>query len=312
MFKNRSPHFQAVLQALLVTVLWSSSWVLIKIGLQDIPALPFAGLRYGLAFFCLLPFAIRSGRLARLPSLSAATWIRLVTLGVLFYAVTQGAQFLSLVYLPAATASLLLSFTAVVVALLGIFLLREQPTGVQWAGTGLYLISVLVFLYPVTVRGSEVLGFTVALVGVLANALSSILGRDVNRRGDLDPLTVTVVSMGVGAGVLLIGGILVQGLPRLTPTHWATVIWLAVVNSAFAFTLWNRTLRTLSAIESNVINNTMLFQIALLAWVFLGERLSMRQILAMIVAGLGTMLVQMRGRNRLDQAQKIPLLCNLC
>lgn len=47
-----SPHTRAVLQALLVTFLWSTSWVLIKIGLADIPALTFAGLRYVLAFWC--------------------------------------------------------------------------------------------------------------------------------------------------------------------------------------------------------------------------------------------------------------------
>ena len=35
--------------------------------------------------------------------------------------------------------------------------------------------------------------------GVLANALSSILGRHVNRSRELDATTVTVVSMGIGA-----------------------------------------------------------------------------------------------------------------
>ncbi|MBX3139302.1 MAG: EamA family transporter [Trueperaceae bacterium] len=42
-------HFVAVLQALFVTLLWSSSWVLIKQGLGEIPPLTFAGLRYTLA-----------------------------------------------------------------------------------------------------------------------------------------------------------------------------------------------------------------------------------------------------------------------
>jgi drug/metabolite transporter (DMT)-like permease len=56
--------------------------------------------------------------------------------------------------------------------------------------------------------------------------------------------------------------------------NWATVLWLAVVNSAIAFTLWNRILRTLTAMDPSIINNTMLFQITLLAWVFLGEALS--------------------------------------
>ena len=55
-----SPQTRARFQALFVTFLWSTSWVLIKIGLQDIPALTFAGLRYGLAFLCLLPFLLFS------------------------------------------------------------------------------------------------------------------------------------------------------------------------------------------------------------------------------------------------------------
>jgi len=37
-----SPHLRAVLQALFVTFLWSTSWVLIKLGLKDIPPLTFA------------------------------------------------------------------------------------------------------------------------------------------------------------------------------------------------------------------------------------------------------------------------------
>ncbi len=152
----------------------------------------------------------------------------------------------------------------------------------------------LVYFYPVSLPRQEVVGLIVVGVGLLANALSSILGRQVNRGGELEPLTITVVSMGVGGVVLLIGGVLVQGLPRLTSLHWAMILWLAVVNSAFAFTLWNRTLRTLSAMESSIINNTMLFQIALLAWIFLGEALSWSEVLGMVVAALGTLAVQIR------------------
>lgn len=294
MLKKSSPHFRAALQALLVTFLWSSSWVLIKIGLVDIPALPFAGLRYTLAFLCLLPFALRSPQRERLGRLPAGTWARLIFLGLLFYAITQGAQFLSLFYLPAATVSLLLSFSSILVALLGIPLLGERPSAGQWVGFLLSLFGALLYFYPISLPRGELVGLIVAAIGVLANALSSILGRRVNRGNDLEPATVTVVSMGVGAAVLLAGGTLVQGMPTLTLTHWAIILWLAVVNSAFAFTLWNRTLRTLSAVQSSIINNTMLFQIATLAWLFLGERLTGRQLAGMAFAMLGTLIVQLR------------------
>jgi drug/metabolite transporter (DMT)-like permease len=296
MLENRSLHTRAVLQALFVTFLWSTSWVLIKFGLEDIPALPFAGLRYLLAFLCLLPFALRSGQLVPLRRLSPAMWVRLTLLGLLFYAITQGAQFLSLFYLPAVTTSLLLSFTTVLVALLGIGLLRERPTAMQWSGTCLYLAGILVYFYPLSVPSGEGIGVVVALVGVLANALSSILGRHVNRSGELEPMAVTVVTMGIGAFPLLVGGIAVQGWPQLTPVHWVIILSLAVVNTALAFTLWNRTLRTLSAMESSIVNNTMLFQIAVLAWLFLDESLDWRQVGGMVLAALGTLLVQIRRR----------------
>jgi drug/metabolite transporter (DMT)-like permease len=296
MFKNISPHFRAVVQALFVTFLWSTSWVLIKIGLKDIPPLTFAGLRYVLAFACLLPFAIRSRQLASLRSLPAGTWARLIVLGLVFYSVTQGTQFLSLFYLPTVTSSLLLSFTVVIVALMGMLLLQERLTAVQWTGAGLYVIGVLIYFHPISLPRGEVIGLIVAGVGVLANALSSILGRHINRSGKLEPMAVTVVSMGVGAVVLLAVGVAVQGLPRLTARDWAIILWLAAVNSALAYTLWNHTLRTLSAMESSIINNTMLFQIALLAWGFLGEKLTRQEVTGMILAALGTLIVQIRQR----------------
>jgi drug/metabolite transporter (DMT)-like permease len=286
--------------ALLVTLLWSTSWVLIRIGLQDMPPLSFAGLRYTLAFLCLLPFAIGSRQLAPLRGASAGTWLRLVVLGVLFYAVTQGAQYVSLFYLPASTASLVLSFTTILVAFLGAFFLGERPTIVQWAGTIVYLIGVLVYLYPISLPRGEVIGLIAAVTGMLANALSSVLGRYVNRSDTLSPVAVTVVTMGIGSVLLLVVGIAVQGLPRLTLANWAIVLWLAVVNSALAYTLWNRALRTLSAIESSIINNTMLFQIAVLAWLFLGEQLTWAEASGIVLAIVGTLVVQVRRQGVID------------
>ena len=296
MFKTASSHWGAVGQALLVTFLWSTSYVLVKIGLVDIPPIPFAGLRYMLAFLFLLPIFFRQGKAASLLRLSKRDWMQLAILGLLFYAITQGTNFIGLSYLPTVTVSLLLSFTPVVVALLGILFLRERPLWRQWLGIGLCLMGAFLYFYPLLLPNGQSIGFTIVLIGVLANALSSILGREVNRSETIPPLTVTVVSMGIGGLVLLASGIALQGLPKLSLSNWVIILWLAVVNTAFAFTLWNQTLRTLSAMESTVINNTMLIQIAILAWLFLGEALSGQEILGMVVAGVGALLVQLRSK----------------
>jgi drug/metabolite transporter (DMT)-like permease len=68
------------------------------------------------------------------------------------------------------------------------------------------------------------------------------------------------------------------------------VTWLAVVNTALAFTLWNRSLQHLSATESAAVNNTMLIQIGLLAWVLLGEVPGALDVLGMLAVSVGVYL----------------------
>jgi drug/metabolite transporter (DMT)-like permease len=216
-------------------------------------------------------------------------------LGLLVYAITQGAQFVGLAYLPAVTVSLLLNFTSVVVALLGIALLAERPSGLQWAGVGACLVGAFTYFFPVSLPAGQAFGLAVVVLGVFANAASAVLGRHVNRAGDLDPLTVTLASMGVGSLALLGAGAAVQGVPPLSLADWAIIGWLAVVNTSFAFTLWNHTLRTLPAMESSIVNSTMLMQIALLAWLFMGEQLTLQQIAGMALVALGVLSVQLEG-----------------
>jgi drug/metabolite transporter (DMT)-like permease len=290
--RTDSTYRTAVLQAFLVTFLWSTSWVLIKFGLTDIPAVTFAGLRYGLAFLVLLPFSLRGSNIASLRSLSRQDWSSLLLLGLLFYAITQGAQFLGLAYLPAVTVNLLLNFTTILVALMGIGLLAERPGLIQWGGMVLALGGAFVYFYPFSLEGARLVGGAIVLVGVLANALSAVLGRSINRLGNLSPLLVTLVSMGFGSALLLAGGLAFQGLPVLSPSNWLIIIWLAVVNTAFAFTLWNQTLRSLPAVESSIINSSMLIQIPILAWIFLGETLGIKEISGLILAGVGVLIVQ--------------------
>ena len=123
-----SNQITAILLALFVTFLWSTSFVIIKFGLKEIPPLVFAGLRYSIAFVFLLPFLFTKKNKAIVKTLNRKDWINLTLLGILFYAFTQGTQFIGLSLLPAVTVSLWLNFTPLIVAVLAIFLIKEIPT----------------------------------------------------------------------------------------------------------------------------------------------------------------------------------------
>ncbi|HKJ56214.1 MAG TPA: DMT family transporter, partial [Nitriliruptoraceae bacterium] len=239
-----SPTRRAVAAALLVTVLWSSSWILIRMGLDDqaLPPLTFAGMRYGMAALVLAAWTLRSQPHRReVAALDGRSWRRLVVLGVVFYTVTQGAQFIAIDNQPAATSSLVLSLTPLVVALWAGRTLGEPATPRQFGGAVLVAFGAVLFFAGDL--AATTVGMVAAVVGLLANATSVVLGRDVNRTGLTSPVVVTSISMGVGAGLLVAIGLVVEGVPSVPPTAWAVVAWLAVVNTAIAFSLWNWSMR---------------------------------------------------------------------
>jgi drug/metabolite transporter (DMT)-like permease len=292
---------RAILQALFVTFLWSTSWILIKWGLREIPPLTFAGLRYAIAACVLLPGLWQ--KRAELRTLTRNHWLQLLTLGLVFYALTQGGQFLTLKYLDAIPFSLILSFTPLFVAAAGTVALREHPGCLQWSGLAATLAGAALYFGPANPFRGVALGFMLAGLTLCANVVSSLLGRSINRRRAASPIVVTTISMGFGALLLLGAGLGTQGLPALTLKGWGIIVWLAVANTAIAFTLWNRTLRVLSTTESSVINNTMLVQIAVLAWIFLGEKPGWLEVAGLLAVSGGTLLVQLRRGGERKSAQ---------
>jgi drug/metabolite transporter (DMT)-like permease len=293
LFHTKPSRKAAIAGALFVTFLWSTSWVLIEWGLEDIPALTFAGIRYVLASLFLLPFLFQPANRARIRHLTRRDWLLLAALGLIIITAAQGAQFLGLALLPTVTVSMLLNFTPIVVAALGIVTLREYPTLGQWVGVGIFLLGILIYFYPEVLPSGQLFGLMVMGVGVLANAVGGIIGRGVNRQERINPLIVTAISMCIGAVALLALGLATEPPPTLTLQGWAIIVWLALVNTAFAFTLWSHTQRTLTATESSIINGTMLAQIAFLAWLFLGESLTLQDLSGIALVALGTLLVQL-------------------
>lgn len=277
-----------------VTFLWSTSFIIIKWGLVEIPPITFAGLRYILAFFCFIPFVLNKKYILEIKQLQSVQWKKLILLGLIFYTFTQGAQFLGLSLLPSVTVSLMLNFTPLIVAIMGIYILNEKPSVLQLIGAALFIIGIITYFFPISLIGSQAIGLIIMLIGVLANAVSAIIGRDINRKQNISPVVVTFISMGIGALILLIIGIALSGLPIISLKTWLFLIWLAVINTAFAFTLWNLMLRSLTAMESSIINGTMLIQIAVLAWYFLGENISFQAVTGMTIAAIGAVFVQIK------------------
>jgi len=140
----------------------------------------------------------------------------------------------------------------------------------------------------------SVFGLSMVLLSLISNSVGTVLGRSVNRGGKLNALVVTGISMFFGAILLLGSGFVLHGMPKLGLKSWLVVFYIASVNTAFAFWLWNHSMRTLSAMESSVINNTMLIQISVLSWIVLDEKINIWEGIGLFIALIGVVLVSVR------------------
>jgi len=262
----------------------------------------FAGLRYFGAFICFIPFIFQRKYITEVKQLKSHQIKKLIWLGLLFYTFTQGTQFMGLSLLPAVTVSLMLNFTPLIVAIMGIFLIAENLTAIQWMGVIIFFAGILIYFIPISAVGNSSLGLIIMSVGVIANSGSAVVARDINRSSKISPLVVTFISMGAGSTLLIITGFTIEGFPVISLTTFFFLIWLFIVNTAFAFTIWNFTLRTLTAVESSIINSVMLIQIAVLAYLFLGEEISFQKGSGMIIAAIGIILVQINRKKYLKAA----------
>ena len=281
----------ALLQALVVVLVWGSSFVLVKMVLTDVGPLTVAGIRYTAAFLILLPFALGRNR----KRFSRAIWGQLALIGLLSYTIGNGALFWGMKYLPATTSSFLMGLIPLLVLALGIPLLHEYPARLQIAGLAICLAGYGLFFAP-GLRSGEPLGLAISAIGLLAFALFGILGRGIARDGTVGTLALTAFPLGFGGAISLALAFAVEGMPHLTATSAAILLWLAFVNTALAYLLYNHALRTLTALEMNLLLNMSPFATALIAALLLSETYLPAQYLGMGIAVAGVGLSQLRGR----------------
>jgi drug/metabolite transporter (DMT)-like permease len=279
----------AILEALVATVIWASSFILAKVGLRGMEPFTLAGLRYFLGFLILLPLVARRGPSSL--SMPRRTWLLLAAIGLSAYTLGNGALFWSLEYVSATTSSFLVGLNPLLILFASTLWLNERPARWQVVGTAVTLAGLVLFFSPGLQEG-ELFGLALTGVALLGFALFAILGRYVARERRANTLVLTAVPLAVGGGALLLVAFPLEGWPAAPPSTWLVVGWLALVNTAVAYILYNHSLQQLTALEMNILLNLAPLFTALMAWLWLDESLTAVQLAGMVVLIAGVVLVQ--------------------
>jgi drug/metabolite transporter (DMT)-like permease len=273
-----------------VTAIWSSTFVIVKLGLESLGPLTIAGLRYSLGFVALLPlFVLRKEKVG---PISKNLWLRLVLIGISSYTIGNGALFWGLKYIPATTGSLMMGFIPILVMGGAAVFLKEIPSVWQILGVFISLLGSVIF-FSRGFQPGEPLGLFVTAVGLFGFMAFTLLGRSIARERSLDTLTLTALPLLVGGLITLILALGVEGLPVFDLRSIGIVLWLALVNTALGYWIYNRVLRVFTALEMNVVMNLAPIFTALLSWVVLGEHLTTIRVLGLVILITGVAFVQL-------------------
>ena len=274
---------------LTLCVVWSSTWLVIKIGLRDLPPISYAGIRFLIAIIVL--FAVSVGRVRLLPQ-RASDYAVLAFTGVLMFAVNYGLLFWGELHVSSGLAAVLQATIPIFGMLSAHLLLPDEPLRLH------KLIGALLALGGVAMICERLLGFNGFMAfwgglgivfGAAGAAFSNVLLKA--RVIQLAPAMIAAWQMIFGAVPLLVTGFVIEGNP--VRFHWSTLsifclLYLAVIGSALTFLLLYWLLPRMTVARLQAISLITPPGAVVLGWAIGGETFSLWSLLGagFVLAGV--------------------------
>ncbi len=257
---------------LTLCVVWSSTWLAIKVGLRDLPPISFVGIRFLIAIVVLV--AVSIGRTRLLP-LRRNDYAVLAITGILMFAVNYTLLFWAELHVSSGLAAVLQATIPIFGMIFAHWMLPDEPLRLQ------KLAGAIIALGGVTVICSRLLGFNGPLafwggVGVVIGAASAAFANVwVKARSiQLAPAMLAAWQMIFGIAPLLVLGLAVDGDPARF--HWTAMalfclLYLAVIGSALTFLLLYWLLPRLTVAQLQSISLITPPGAVMLGWLLGGE-----------------------------------------
>jgi drug/metabolite transporter (DMT)-like permease len=298
---------------LTLCIVWSSTWLVIKVGLRDLPPISYAAIRFVIAVIVLL--AVSAGRVRLLPQ-RASDYVLLAFTGVLMFAVNYGLLFWGELYVSSGLAAVLQATIPIFGMVFAHLMLPAEPLRLQKVAGSLLALG------GVTIICARLLGFNgpmafwgglgIVFGGALAAFSNVLLKARVLR---VAPGMIAAWQMIFGAAPLMVTGFVVEGNPLRF--HWSALsifclLYLAVIGSALTFLLLYWLLPRMSVAKLQTVSLITPPGAVMLGWAVGGEKFSLSSLLGacLVLAGVWMIFrkaeVIERATRQRDQGAALP------
>jgi drug/metabolite transporter (DMT)-like permease len=269
--------------------LWGTTFLAIRIAVEELPPLFAAGARFFIAGVVLLGFMLARGESRP----SARQWRNLLVMSLLMFVAEYGPLFWAEKYVPSGIVSVLAATIPIITLVMEMLVLRQQKWNLALAGaTVLGFGGVGVLLLPGGAQHFPVMPCLAILCGCTTWSLGTVLSRSMDLP-KARPVTAGATMM-LGGGILLLisNGIgEMHPFPHVSLRAAMAVLYLIVFGSLLAFTafVWLLAHMPATRVASHAYVNPIVA--VALGYFFAGELVTMRTLAGTVLVLISVFMI---------------------
>ncbi len=291
--KNLDGKGKGYLALFVTSVVWGTTWVASKIGVNEIPALQMAYIRQLIAGICFVAFFIFYRKFS-LPTAKQFRWI--IVMAILMFVFANGLSTWSLKFIPTGLSALIGAlYPLCVVIIERVFYKSKRMTILTFIGLFMGISGVGIVFYENAFNSNSVsfgIGLSLSVIAMLSWSFGTIF--IARNKANINPYYGTGWQMLISAIILLVIAELTQPtipLYEISFKVWMVILYLVVFGSIISFVAFIYSMKKLPAAISSLYAYINPLVAMVTASMVLNEKLTINILWGAIVTLIGVFLV---------------------
>jgi drug/metabolite transporter (DMT)-like permease len=308
MNEEKRHQFRVAVAFALVYVLWGSTYLAIRVAIEDLPPYAMGSVRFSIAGPLMLAGCAFSGRKVGITGRDA---LRLLVVGVLLLSVANMGVACAEKYVPSGLAALIVASVPIWVAIVEAWVFRSRRLSAMGvAGLALGIVGMLALLWP-RISGArpdrlELMGFGILVIASVSWALGSVLSGRWSL--SVDVLTASAWEMTFAGMVNTLIALLTGGFHQAnwTSRGLLAILYLVICGSWIGFTAYIWLLEHVPTPKVATYAYVNPVVAVYLGWLFLNEKVDVFMLVGTVIIISAVALVnlsKLRARRGISPAE---------
>jgi len=274
----------------IMTLIWSTTWAVLKIGLKGMPPAVGLTLRFGIASFVLLVYC----KIRKIPFHMSKDHIKLYFMvGIFTMALSYFCTYWGTQFIPSSLSSILWSTMPIMLGIMAHFFIKEdRMTPTKFLSIIIATVGVIMILsdQKLIINKDVLIGSLIVLLAVLMGSFPNIYTKLFKK--DYDPFVLTGMAMAIASIFHFINATITGQWEKTTWdfTGIASAFYLGVFGSAITFSIYFYLIKHISVVKVSFLTFITPIGASIVGWLFLKETITLKEMIGCLIIFSGIFL----------------------